>query len=143
MKFVADIADAEAGALADLVVFEVFVVFERDEMAVGGIEFGNEELQCAEGFEFAERLVGFGGVALKIIGGVDRCFAFVVAEVVECEVADGAEKPRARIGDVFPMRVEFEKNILHQVFGGFPLTHEAVSVAQQWRFLRRENLEKR
>jgi hypothetical protein len=60
VEFVADVANGEAGALADLVVFEVFVVFEGDELAVVGIEFGNEELQGADGFEVAERLVGIG-----------------------------------------------------------------------------------
>ena len=60
VEFVADVGDAEAGALADLVVFEVFVVFERDERAVVGIEFGNEELEGADGFEAAEGLFGVG-----------------------------------------------------------------------------------
>lgn len=60
MEFVTNIADAEAGALADLIVFEVFVVFEGDELAVVGIEFGNEELKGADRFEAAEGLFGIG-----------------------------------------------------------------------------------
>jgi hypothetical protein len=60
VEFITDIADAEAGALADLFVFEVFVVFEGDELAVVGIEFGDEELQGADRFEAAESLFGIG-----------------------------------------------------------------------------------
>ena len=60
VEFITDIADAEASALADLLVFEVFVVFEGDELAVVGIEFGDEELQGADGFEAAEGLFGIG-----------------------------------------------------------------------------------
>ena len=131
MEFVTDVADAEAGALADLVVFEVFVVFQRDELAVVGIEFGNEELEGADGFEAAERLFGIGRVALEIVAGVDGGFAFMVAEVVEGEVVDGAEKPGARVADVFPVGVEFEKCLLDEVFGGFPLTDQAVGVSEQ------------
>ena len=67
VEFVADVADGEAGALADLVVFEVFVVFQRDEVAVGGIEFGNEELEGADGFLAAEGLIGIGRVAFPIV----------------------------------------------------------------------------
>ena len=44
VEFIADVADGEAGVLADLVVFEVVVVFEGNEHAVGGIEFADEEL---------------------------------------------------------------------------------------------------
>jgi hypothetical protein len=41
VEFVTDVTDAEAGALADLFVFKVFVVFEGDELAVVGIELRN------------------------------------------------------------------------------------------------------
>jgi len=39
MELVADVADAESGALADLVVFEAFVIFEGDELALVFVEF--------------------------------------------------------------------------------------------------------
>jgi len=131
VEFVTDIADAEAGALADLFVFEVFVVFKRDELAVVGVEFGNEELEGADGFEAAERLFGIGREALEIVGGVDGGFAFVVAEVVESEVVDRAEKPGARVADIFPVGVEFKEGVLNEVFGGFPLADQAVGISKQ------------
>lgn len=140
MEFVADVADGKASALADLVVFEVFVVFEGNEVAVGGVEFGDEKLEGADGFQTAEGLVGIGGVAFPIVGGVDGGFAFVVAEVVEGEVADGAEEPGSWVGDVVPVGVEFEECFLDEVFGGFPLADESVGVAEQWGFLRFEHL---
>ena len=58
VEFVADVADAEAGLLADFIVFELAVVFEVDELAVGAGEFGDEKLEGAEGFEFAEGVFG-------------------------------------------------------------------------------------
>ena len=59
VELVADVADGESGALADLLVFEVFVIFQRDEIAGVGVEFGDDEAEGAEGFEAAEGLVGF------------------------------------------------------------------------------------
>jgi hypothetical protein len=140
VEFVADVADGEAGALADLVVFEVFVVFEGNELAVGGIEFGDEELEGADGFEVAEGLVGIGRVAGEFMDEFGVDFALVVAEVVEGEVADGTKEPGAGVGDVFPVGVEFEKGFLDEVFGGLPLADEAAGVAEQRGFLRFEDL---
>jgi len=140
VEFVAYVSDREAGAFADLIVFEIFVVLEGDEIAVGGIEFGDEELEGADGFLAAEGLIGIGRIAFPIVRGVDGGFAFVVSEVVEGEVSDGAEKPGAGIGDVFPVGVEFEERFLDEVFGGLPLADEAVGVAEQRGFLRFEDL---
>ena len=82
VEFVAYVSDREAGAFADLIVFEIFVVLEGDEIAVGGIEFGDEELEGADGFLAAEGLIGIGRIAFPIVRGVDGGFAFVVSEVV-------------------------------------------------------------
>lgn len=140
MEFVADVADAEAGALADLVVFEVFVVFEGDEHAVIGVEFGDEELQGADGFEAAERLLGIWRVALPLVAGVDGSFTAMVTEVVEGEVSDRAEQPGAGVADILPVRVEFDERVLDEVLGGFPLAYQSVGVSEQCGFLRFENL---
>lgn len=45
VEAVAVVSRSEAGLVADLVVFEFPVVFEADELAVGGREFGDEELE--------------------------------------------------------------------------------------------------
>ena len=71
---------------------------------------------------------------------VERGFTFVVAEVVEGEVVDAAEQPSTGIFDIRPVGVEFEESLLDEVFGGFPLADEAVGIAEQWGFLRCENL---
>ncbi len=131
VEFVADVADAEAGALADLVVFEAFVVFERNERLIVLVEFGDEELEGADGFEFAEGLFGIGRLAFPFAAGFEGGFAFVIAEVVEGEISDGAEEPGAGIGDIFPMFVKSEESLLHEVLRRFPLADEAVGVAQE------------
>ena len=131
VEFIADVADGEAGVLADLVVFEVVVVFEGNEHAVGGIEFADEELEGAEGFEAAECFFGIRGVGLVFLVRVDGGFAAVVTEVVEGEVADGAEQPGTGIGDILPVGVEFEERLLDEVLCGFPLADQAEGVAEQ------------
>jgi hypothetical protein len=45
--------------VADLIVFEILVVFEADEVSLFGWEFGEEELEGSDGFEFVEGEVGF------------------------------------------------------------------------------------
>ncbi len=107
------------------------MVFEGDERAVSGVEFGDEELEGADGFEAAKRLFGVGRVALPFVAGVDGGFAAVVTEVVEGEVADGAEQPGAGIGDILPVGVEFEKRLLDKVLRGFPLADQTVGVTEQ------------
>jgi hypothetical protein len=64
----------------------------------------------------------------------------VIAEVVEGEIADGAEEPGAGMGDVFPVGMEFEKGFLDEVLGGFPLADESVGVSKQRGFLGFEDL---
>lgn len=59
VEFVADVADGESGLVADLIVFEILVVFEADEVSLFGWEFGEEELEGSDGFEFVEGEVGF------------------------------------------------------------------------------------
>ena len=49
VEFIAHVSDAESGALADLVVFEVFVVLEFQEGPVLVPEFGQEEPSAASG----------------------------------------------------------------------------------------------
>lgn len=71
---------------------------------------------------------------------VERGFAFVIADVVEGEIADGPEKPSAGIFDIIPMGVEFEKSFLNEVFGGLPLANKSIGVTKQCGFLIRENL---
>ena len=140
VEFVADVSDGESGTLADLIVFEVLVVLEGDELAVVGIEFGNEELEGADGFEFADGLLWIGGIGGEVVEEFGSGFALVVAEVVEGEVSDAAEEPGAGVGDVFPVGVEFDEGFLDEVFGRLALADEAVGVAEQWGFLRLEDL---
>jgi hypothetical protein len=71
---------------------------------------------------------------------VERGFAFVIADVVEGEIADGSEKPGAGIFDIVPVGVEFEKSFLDEVFGGLPLANKSVGIAKQWGFLILEDL---
>lgn len=54
MEFVTDVGDAEVGLVGDFFVAEAGEVFEGDEGFVGFGEFGNEELESADGFHFAE-----------------------------------------------------------------------------------------
>jgi len=132
VKFVTNIAYREAGALADLIIFEVFVIFEGDELAFVGVEFGNEELQGADGFEPSKGCIGLGGAALDIFGVFDRSFVFAVADVIEGEVANRSEKPCSRVGDVIPVGVELQESILNEVLGGFPLANETIGETEQW-----------
>ena len=85
------------------------------------MELGDEELEGADGFEFAEGLLGIGGRAFPLAVGVHRGFALVVAEVAEGEIAGAAEEPGARVGDVFPVGVEFEEGVLDDILGGLAL----------------------
>ena len=84
MEFVSDVADAEAGAFADLVVFKALLVFEGNESTDVVVEFGDKELEGADGFEFAEGLFGVGRLAFPFAACFEGGFAFVIAEVVEC-----------------------------------------------------------
>ena len=74
------------------------------------------------------------------MAGIERGFAFVIADVVEGEIADGFEEPGAGIFDIVPMGVEFEKSFLDEVLGGLPLANKSVGVAEQWGFLILEDL---
>ena len=53
MEFVTDVGDAEVGLVGDFFVAEAGEVFEGDEGFVGFRQFGNEELESADGFHFA------------------------------------------------------------------------------------------
>jgi len=64
----------------------------------------------------------------------------VVAEVAEGEIAGAAEEPGPRMGDFFPVGVEFEEGVLNDVFRGLALAEQAVGVAEQHGFLRVEDL---
>ncbi len=97
-------------------------------------------MESADGFEAADDMFGIRGVALPFMAVVERGFAFVVADVVDLEVSDTAEKPSARVFDVVPMGVEFHKRILNEVFGSLPLADETMGIAEQWGFLRFEDL---
>jgi hypothetical protein len=121
--------------VADLIVFEILVVFEADEVALFGWEFCEEELEGSDGFEFAECEVGFRGVGRGVVGGFERGFALVVAEVVEGEVADGSEEPGSWVDDFLPVGVEADEGFLDEVFGGFALADEAVGEFEEWGFL--------
>ncbi len=140
MEFIPDVADAEAGALADLVVFQTIVVFQGDEFSVVFVEFGDEQLQRAERLELAERLAGIIFVVLKFLRIGDGSLALVVANVAEREIAGAAKNPSTRIGNLVPMRLEFHECVLDDVLCRFPLTEQTVGVAEQRRFLRLENL---
>jgi hypothetical protein len=69
------------------------------------------------------------------VGGFERGFALVVAEVVEGEVADGSEEPGSWVDDFLPVGVEADEGFLDEVFGGFALADEAVGEFEEWGFL--------
>jgi hypothetical protein len=135
VEFITDVGDGEVGLCGDFLVAEAGKVFEGDEGAVGFWEFGDEELEGSDGFEFSEGVFGsrergfpFFGI---LFGGFEGGVAFVVAEVVEGEVADASEEPRAGVFDFVPVGVEAHEGVLDDVFCGFALAGEAVGVTQE------------
>jgi len=64
-------------------------------------------------------------------GGFEGGVAFVVAEVVEGEVAGAAEEPGAWVFDFVPMGVQAQEGILDKVFRRFLLAGETVSKAEK------------
>jgi len=138
VQAVADVAGGEAGAAADFVVFQVVVIFEAEEVAVGGGEFGEEQAHHADGFVLAELLDGEGGVVGRGLGGgVRGKFGFlrVIAEVVEGEVAEAAVEPGAGIFDLAPNLVEAEKRFLDEFLGDVAAADEAEGEAEEAAFL--------
>ena len=61
VELVAHVSDAESGALADLVVFKVFVVFEFQEGPVLVPEFGQEEADGSRGPHAGQMPLGAAG----------------------------------------------------------------------------------
>ena len=100
------------------------ILYEIDAAAGAGSYARFEREHCAEGFHAAEGLVGFGFLGLEIIGAVDGGFLSMVAEVVEGEIADGAEEPGSRVGDLLPVGVEFEECFLNEVLGRIAVVAE-------------------
>ncbi len=143
VELVADIPDAEAGALADLVVFETFVIFERNESTVVFGEFGNQSLEGRDGIELAEHLAGIRIMALKFAFVIDRRLALVIADVAEGEISHAAEKPCSRVYYLVPVGVQFQKRVLDEILSGFSLADEAMGIAEEWGFLCVEDLPKR
>lgn len=88
----------------------------------------------------AKRLTGIWIVALKLIQIFNRSLTLVIADVTESKIPSAAEKPCARVSDLVPMGVEFDKRILDEVLSRFTLADKAVGIAQQWGFLRLEDL---
>ncbi|MEN9974962.1 MAG: hypothetical protein RLZZ282_968 [Verrucomicrobiota bacterium] len=64
----------------------------------------------------------------------------MVTQVIEGEVMNGAKEPGARVGDIFPLGVEFEKRVLDEILCDFVLADQAVGVAKERGFLDGENL---
>lgn len=139
MELVADVPDTETGALADLVVFEVLVVFQLDELPVVFAEFRQEEADGPRGFEPGEVPVGAAGVIRRIRHLVPG-FPLVIAEVIQGEISDRAVKPGFRVGDLLPVRMEPEEGLLDEVFRGFPPAGQTVGEAQQGALFRLEDL---
>ena len=140
VEFIADVADTEAGALADLIVFEAVPVFEGNKGAVIFVELGDEQLQGSDGFEFSEDLFGAGIRAFPFAVGVHGSFPLMVAEMTESEIADAAEKPGARVDHFLPMRMKLEEGVLDEIFRGFALADQAMGKSEQWRFFRDKHL---
>ena len=59
----------------------------------------------------------------------------MVAQIIQGEISNGSINPRLRTRHFTPMFVQPEKRLLHQIFGRFALTYDAISIAQQCRFL--------
>jgi len=135
VEFVAYVGDGEVGLGGDFLVAEVGKVFQGNEGAVGFGEFGDEELESADGFQFSQGGVGIGGGGFPFLGGLGGGFkggvAFVVAKVVEGEIADAAEEPGPGAFDFKPVGVEAEEGFLDDVLGGLAMGGEAVGKTQE------------
>ena len=139
MEFVTDVGNGEVGLAGDFFVAEAGDVFEGDEGFVGFGESCDEELEGADGFEFPHGGIGIEGWSFKFHGvlrmGFDGSRAFVVANVVEGEVADAAEQPGAGGFDLVPEGVEPHERVLNNVLGGLALPEDAEGVTQESGFL--------
>ena len=83
---------------------------------------------------------GFGVSVRLFLRSFQGGVGFIFPEVVEGEVADAAEEPRAGVFDFCPVRVEAEEGFLDDVLGVFPLAGEAVGIAKEGGFLGSEDL---
>lgn len=139
MKLVADVANREAGAVADLFVFEILLVFELQEGAILLWQLGQEQPD-GPGCFLAGELPVRGVIFVLSVGRFFIGLPAMIAEVIESQIADRTIEPRPGMRDILPVGVEPEKGLLDEVFRSLPPAGQAVGKAQQRAFLGLEDL---